>query len=188
MISSWQAVAYLGAHLVTINKYSRPLFISVLTTFASNGSLVVVREGLHTHRDTSPSTWRFDMLVSIGKTMYCNSLQTAVSYSTRVTFWLTANVVSRICRRPASILSLPQHGLPTESRTPIKGLEVPCTIHYTIGRYRRLLDTSYHAELVSHSVIWCDLPNHLLAVFVRWATQETTRYPILMPNQYQSLS
>ena len=26
-------------------------------------------------------------------------------------------------------------GLPTESRTPIKRLEVSCTIHYTIGRY-----------------------------------------------------
>ena len=35
---NWQAVAYLGAHLVTINKYSRPLFISAPTTFAPNGS------------------------------------------------------------------------------------------------------------------------------------------------------
>ena len=138
-IFNWQAVAYLGAHLVTISKYSRPLLISALTTFASNGSLVVVREGLHTHRDTSPSTWRFDILVSIGKTMYCNSLQGVVSYFTRVILRLIPNVVRRICRRPASILSLPQHGLPTESRTPIKGLEVPCTIHYTIGRYILLL-------------------------------------------------
>ena len=43
---SWQAVGYLAAHLVTISKYSRPLLISVLTTFASNGSLVVYITGI----------------------------------------------------------------------------------------------------------------------------------------------
>ena len=35
---NWQAVAYLGAHFVTISKHSRPLLISAPTTFASNGS------------------------------------------------------------------------------------------------------------------------------------------------------
>ena len=79
---------------------------------------------------------------------------------------------------PASILSLPQHGLPTESRTPIKGLEVPCTIHYTIGRYILLFDYPRNVTLDSLlSYLVSRQPNHLSRrILVRRSTQETTRY------------
>ena len=79
---------------------------------------------------------------------------------------------------PASILSLPQHGLPTGSWTPIKRLEVSCTIHYTIGRYILLFDYPRNVTLDSLlSYLVSRQPNHLSRrILVRRSTQETTRY------------